>query len=910
MEPRLADPHHGTGLVGRDPELGELLAALGEAAGGSGRLVLLGGEPGIGKSRLADELASRARERDYAVLWGRRWEDAGAPPYWPWVQALRTYLRSTAADSILDQLGAGVTDVAQMLPELRSLQPGLELPVEAQSDSARFQLFDSTTTFLRNAAAVQPILIVIDDLQAADTPSVLYLQFLASQLSEMRLLVVATYRDVALDHALSRAIGELTREPTTRSYLLQGLDPGAVGQFIGAATGVVPSHRAVAAVQRGTKGNPLFVIEAVRLLTAEGRINDVADLPSLRIAVPAGIREVIARRIGHLGEGVEETLALGAAIGPEFSVELLRRVGANAGNELMNQLDGAAEAGLIAPMTAGTARYRFSHDLIRKTLYERLSPGRRAGVHRRIAEVLEDMTDGAADAYLAELAFHYYQAAQAPEGGPDEIAALAQRAMEYARRAADQASWSLAFEEAARLRRMALAMLAASPETDDVLHGEILLSLGDAQARAGDLEGSKASFREAADIARRTGTVSQLASAAIGYGGRLPWTRPGRDAYIIPLLQDALVLLGGTDDRLRVRLLARLASAWRSSPEHFPQSATLSQQALELARGLDDDPSTLSYALAGRYWSTWWPENPDERRAIAEEMEAVAESSGDAERLIDAQLMLYMACTETSQMEEARRAEEEVHRLANELRQPSQLWLGVAPRGLLALFDGDLDAAERYVARELTWGDPITNVRDERSAGIMHLFLLRREQGRLAEAEPLVRAAVEEFPWYPVHRAALAQVLTTEGREAEARSVFQSLAADDFAALYRDNEWLLGMALASEACAQLRDTAAAAVLYGQLAPFSGRHAIGHAEGSAGAVDRYLGLLAGTQLQLDVAVRHLTDATRLNQSMGARPMTAHSQHELAEVLRLRNGVGDLERLPRSTPPHSTLREHSA
>ena len=353
------------------------------------------------------------------------------------------------------------------------------------------------------------------------------------------------------------------------------------------------------------------------------------------------------------------------------------------------------------------------------------------------------------------------------------------------------------------------------------------------------------------------------------------------------------MLLGGTDDRLRVRLLARLASAWRSSPEHFPQSATLSQQALELARGLDDDPSTLSYALAGRYWSTWWPENPDERRAIAEEMEAVAESSGDAERLIDAQLMLYMACTETSQMEEARRAEEEVHRLANELRQPSQLWLGVAPRGLLALFDGDLDAAERYVARELTWGDPITNVRDERSAGIMHLFLLRREQGRLAEAEPLVRAAVEEFPWYPVHRAALAQVLTTEGREAEARSVFQSLAADDFAALYRDNEWLLGMALASEACAQLRDTAAAAVLYGQLAPFSGRHAIGHAEGSAGAVDRYLGLLAGTQRQLDVAVRHLTDATRLNQSMGARPMTAHSQHELAEVLRLRNGVGDLD-----------------
>jgi tetratricopeptide (TPR) repeat protein len=894
LELREAERHAGDTLVGRQEELTELLSAVADARSGSGRLVLIGGEPGIGKTRLSDELASRVREEGGLVLSGRAWEDAGAPPYWPWVQALRSLLRQSDHDALRRQLGSGASEIARMLPELRLMLPDLEERREIQSDSARFQLFDSTTTFLRNAAAEQAMLMVIDDLQAADTPSILLLQFVASQLSQMRLLVVGTYRDLALTpgHPLEHALAEMMREPATRSYHLRGLDSDAVGQFIGTAAGVIPSRRAVAAVQRATNGNPLFVIEAVRLLTAEGRIDDVADLPALRIAVPAGIREVIARRIGHLDDAIQATLALGAVIGPEFSVELLRRVGKYGAGELAEQLDAATNSGLIQPVSGASTRFRFAHDLVRETLYEGLAPGHRASVHRRIGEALEKLASGAPEGHLAELAFHFFQAAQRPEGGGIGAGEpLTQRALDYALRAADQAIRSLAFEEAVRLRHMALAMLPLSSEVDDVQHAEIVLSLGDAQARAGDLEGSKVSFREAADIARRTGEVTQLARAAIGYGGRLPWTRPGRDRYVIPLLQDALVLLGGTDERLRVRLLSRLASAWRSSPERFEQSRTLSQQALDLARAIDD-PSTLSYALAGRYWATWWPENPEQRRQMAQEMISVAESAGDAERRIDAQLMLYMAYTETGQMTEARAAEEEVRRLANALRQPSQLWLGVAPRALLALLGGDFPLAEELVVRELNWGDPITNVRDERSAGIMHTFLLRREQDRISETEPLVRAAVDEFPWYPLHRAALVQVLIGQGRATEARTMFRSLAANNFAAFYRDNEWLLGIALAAEACCLLEDAEAARVLYEQLAPFAGRQAIGHAEGSLGAVDRYLGLLAATRGQLDVAIDHLTNAIHVNEQVGARPFVAHSQHDLATVLRRRGTKGDL------------------
>lgn len=892
----MAEQAGGT-LVGRERELGELLEGLTDAASGRGRLVLLAGEPGIGKSRLADELASRARELGHAVLWGRGWEDAGAPPFWPWVQALRSYLRSADREQVRRQLGSGAGDVVQMLPELRDLFPDLAQPSEANSDSARFQLFDSTTTFLRNAGQIRPLLVVLDDLQAADTPSILFLRFLASQLSEMRVLVVGTYRDVALtpDHPLALALDELTREPITKIIALGGLQAKAVGQFIGAATGITPDTRLVSAVWQETKGNPLFVGEALRLLAAQGPIDDLANLPALHISVPKGVREVMARRIGQVSDASARALVFGAALGPEFSVEVLRRVGDYTSDEPTELLDEAVRAGLLTP-ASGAGRYRFSHDLVRETLYRDLGPSRRQRLHRRIAEVLEELYGASQEPHLAELAFHFFEATQGsePSVARDDDDWPGAKAIAYARRAADQASRSLAYEEAARLYRMALAVLDAYERPDDQLRTELLLAGGDAEARAGDVAAARATLTQAAEIARRTGAAGHLAQAALGYGGRLLWGRPGKDKRLIPMLQDALVLLGGSDEPLRVRLLARLACAWRSTPEQREQSATLSHQAVELARGLKD-PATLSYALAGRYWATWWPENPQDRLLIAEEMVAVTEAAGDGERMIDAHMMLHQSYAEAARMAEARSELEDVTRMAHELREPAQLWLfSLATRTLMALMGGEFALAEDLVVRELEWANPITTMRDEVSAGRMHLFLLRREQARLAEVESMVRASVDEFPWYPLHRAALACLLLDLGRVDEGRTVFDDLAQEGFRALYRDSEWLLGMGLASDACVALGDAAAAAVLYEQLKSFTGRHAIGFAEGSLGAMDRCLGMLAATLGRLNEADAHLTEAIRLNEQMGARPWTAHSQHELALVLLRRDGPGDAAR----------------
>ena len=628
-------------LYGRDKELGDLLASLDDTAAGRGRLVLLGGDPGIGKTRLADELAGRARALGWRVLWGRAWEAAGAPPYWPWVQAIRGFVRSTPPEDIRRDLGTGIADVAQMLPELRHLFPEIPTPPDDASESARFRLFDSTATFLRAITRREPLLIVLDDLHAADTPSILFLRFVATQLSDMPLLIVGTYRDVELtaDHPLTTTIGELARDPAFQDVRLGGLSAAAVGAFISSNAGVQPSARLAAAVAQATNGNPLFVGEAVRLLSAEGRLMEVADPTTLHVAVPPGIRAVIARRIGHLDALTAEVLQVASVIGPEFGQDVLRRVGGY-GPEIVECLDTAVGSKLLVPVPGVRSHYRFFHGLVRETLYDDLSPGRRARLHGRIGSVLEELKAGDDDARLAELAFHFGMAAPADGDGPDdvEIEPVVAKAVEYARRAGDSAAQSLAYEEAARLYRMALAGLDIEPRGDTRARLDVLLALGDVEGRAGNFDTARSAFLDAAVIARSTGDGVGMARAALGVGGRIPWARTGHDTRLVPLLQDALVLLGGGDEPLRARLLTRLACAWRSSPERRDDSAALSRQAVEIARRLDDKAS-LSNALTGLYWATFWPDNTDDRIAIADEVGRIAMGLDDGEMMTDAQLM-------------------------------------------------------------------------------------------------------------------------------------------------------------------------------------------------------------------------------------------------------------------------------
>jgi hypothetical protein len=869
-------------LLGRDEELAAVVAALDLAENGAGGLVLVGGQPGIGKSRLADEVASQAKARGFGSLWGRGWEDAGAPPYWPWVQVLRAYLRQTDADVARRHLEPGAVDMVQMLPELRSLFPDLAAPPRPDSDAARFQLFDSTATFLRTAATERPLLVVLDDLQAADPSSLRLLRFLAAQLGEMRVLVLGTYRDVELtpDHPLRLALTEVAREPTTRLIALTGLGREALRQLIGSTAGVAASDGLVTALRRGTKGNPLYATETLRLLTAEGRLDELGG-PSQHLAVPPGVRAVIGRRLERLAPETKATLALAAVVGPEFDASLLGRLADDDPPTHEPAIDEAVREGLLLEVTGAPGRYRFSHDLIRETLYDELPPAQRRALHRRVAEHLERIHRDALDGHLAELAYHFYEG--------DRDAATDRRTIDYAHRAGVQASRSLAFEEAARLYRIAVAALNRSGDQSPREHLELLLALGEALNRGGDVTEARAPLLEASEIAKSLGASRELALAALGIGGRLWWARPGNEVRLVPLLQDALVHLGGADDALRVRLLIRLACAWRSTPEQRMQSDALSRQAVELARTLDS-ASVLPYALVGRFYAIWWPDNPVERMELALELGEYAEQLGDVEQQMEAQLLLWLSHTELADMTTARREVAEVKRLVTDLRQPSHLWLGIAPRALMALMEGDFARAEALINEEGDSGSYFTLARDNVSAVRLHRFLLRREQGRLSDIESEVRASADEFPWYPLHRSALACLLVDLGRDGEAAEELARV----LPALYPDSEWLLGACLAADAAARMGNREAAEALYLQLAPLAGRHAIGHAEGSVGVVDRYLGLLAGALGRADDAVRHLEDAVHINERMGARPWTAHSRHDLADALRRRDAPGDAAR----------------
>jgi predicted ATPase len=262
-------------FVGRQRELAILNTALDDSLSGQGRIAMLVGEPGIGKTRTARELAAYASLKGAQVLWGRCHSTEGAPPYWPWVQVIRAYAQGCEAEELRSQMGPGVADIAEIVPEVRERLPDLQPPPALEPQQARFRLFDSIRAFLKKASQFQPLLLVIDNLHWADRSSLLLLEFLAQELAEGKILVVGTYRDTELTrrHPLTQTLGELAREPIFRRVILRGLNEEEVGRFIEVHTAFTPSKDLVGAVYLQTEGNPLFVTEVVRLLVQEGKLS-------------------------------------------------------------------------------------------------------------------------------------------------------------------------------------------------------------------------------------------------------------------------------------------------------------------------------------------------------------------------------------------------------------------------------------------------------------------------------------------------------------------------------------------------------------------------------------------------------------------------------------------------------------
>lgn len=854
----------GQVFVGRRHELAALLAGLDDAFAGRGRLFLIDGEPGIGKSRLAEELSTRAFDRGARVLAGRCWEQGGAPAYWPWTQALRGYMRSADASLLRAELGVKAGELTTLMPELRERFPDLPEPTGLDPEGARFRLFDATVEFLRSAAERRPLVLVLDDLHAADEPTLLLLQFVTRALGTTRITVVGGYRTVdPLPHErLTQALAELAREPVTRRLSLTGLRAVEVAEYVEATASRLATRRLTASLHERTQGNPLFVGEIVRLLAVES-----ADEPDLK--TPQSIRDVIARRVAHLSPDTNRLLALASVLGREFAAEVLADLADVSHDELIEQLDEAIAARVLAGIPGSRDRLRFEHVLIRDTLYDGLTTGQRLHLHKAAAAALERRDD------LGELARHTFAAGD-PEMG-----------LRYARQAAVRATQLFAYDEAARLYRFALDVLDSQARVGHAERIDLLLALGDALAKAGDTGEARATFVRAGDLARNARLRERLARAALGYGGAAAWQRAGRDTRLVALLQEALNAIGTEDSRLRAQLLARLAGALRDQPSLEPR-ASLSREAVAIARRLGDD-DTLAYTLAAQFMATWGPD-VDELAAIAAEVNRIAERTTTPQTRLDALTLTGIVAWLT--FADAETEDHAYDALAQELRQSAAHWQGAMQNAHWALFRGEFSEAEHLEQQALRSGGARSS--DADCSYRLALFVLRRPQGRLADVEALIRDAVDRYPGYRAFRCFIPTLEYELGRKDAARRAFAALAERDFAALPRDSEWLFCLSLLAETAAHLRDRDAASVLYQLLGPYARVNAMAAGEVAIGPVARYLGILATALGRWSEAEMQFRDAIALSAGMGARPWLAHTREDLARMLLARDETGDSER----------------
>lgn len=871
-------------LVGRAHEQVELGAALADARQGHTRFLLLTGEPGIGKTRLADEIARLAAAQGFAIFWGRCREEEGAPAYWPWVQVLEACLRVRRLPPLAVASGPGGKYLRALVPNVRWEQADLPARAQTPAGDARFYLFDAVARCLREAAAGGPMLVILDDLHAADDSSLLLLRFVVRELRDAPVCVVATYRELEASRGGDERtvlFAELARDG--QRLPLGGLSEADVATFIDRWCDVTPSPDLVRSISEATDGNPFFVDEMVRLLRSEGRLGGGAAPPE---RIPHGVRTVLRSRLRALGTECRRLLATAAIIGRQFDVVHLEAMSGLGRDRLLALLDEARASGILTASPDVLGRYAFAHALIRETLYLDLPAAERVALHRCAGDVLETLHGAALGPYLAEIAHHYGRAAL---GGDVD------KAIDYALRAGERAAVLLAYEQAAAHYEQALQTLAVAPAADAARRCEIQLAIGETRARAGDRNGARTAFLGAAGLARRLGHAGNLARAALGLGG--PWVEIGSvDVALVGLLEEAIGLVGSTDGDdglLRARLMARLARElyWSDTPQRGNAVAT---EAVALARRLGD-PATLAAALTAHVYALWAPDRLEARIAAEGEIVRLAEATGDKEMALRGRLWRMSDLLELGDIEVVEREMQTYAQLAEELRQPAYLWYVPRNRAMRALLAGHFTEAEALAREAFAIGERAHAGLAAQALGVLTV-MVRWERGELAALAEILREFQQRYPSVAAWQCGLAFVLSEQGRLPEARAELERLAARRFTALHRDATWLLAVALLALACANLDDAARARDLYALLEPYAERSiVVGRSLVCFGAASHYLGLLATVMRRWDAAATHLEAALHLHERLGARPWLARSQLALARMLALRGAPDDGPRI---------------
>jgi|GEM_PF-1628769 len=790
----VAKEAEGAWLVGRGAEAEVLERAV---AGEGHRVVLLAGEPGIGKTSLAEYAAEAARGRDHRVVWGRCWSDTGTPPFWPWTQAVRDLV---GRDGELARLaGAG--------------------PAGSAGQAGRFALYEAFARLLNEHGRV---LVVLDDLQWADPSSLRLLEFLASTRLCPELTVVATYRDTGVrpKEPLEHALGALLRLPHVRRLLLRGLAEEEIREYLGRAG----ADRDLAAeMDRLTAGNPFFLGEVLRLGET-----------------PEALSDVVRGRMAGLPPGAEEVLTVAALLGREAATDILTRVAEQPEEQVLDIVDAAVGARLLVEGDGPSCR--FVHDIVRDALREALPPLRRRRLHARIAEVLEER----GGTRLTEIAHHCREGLLNPR--------MAGRAIGYTRRAAAQATAQFAHEDAVESLEKAIAMVDRLPGPDDALRCDLLLDLAEAQAAAGMSAAAHVSLEAAAEIAERFGDDNRLARAVLGFSDPISSAMYEEMTGIARLAERIDRVLASDlaeDSPWRAQLLAA-AALTGSTVRPVERSTEMAEEAVRLAR-LTGDERTLSRTLIVLQILLRSGHDHGRRETIAREIAEIGRRGGD---LVIEWIGRENEYVELNARGDAERAVELLAWLresAGRLRLPSMIslvaWQTAVHAYLSWRFDDALAAADasgaahpegalgrddaslrREMFRFLALRAADTEYGPDRphEAGRSHGLGGAREadrgrdRGRAGEALALADEMLARRPGQKPWRVLRCLALIDLGRTAEARATFAELSRDGFAEIGPELAYRFVPDAVSEICVALGDEAAGRILYGRLAPHAGR----------------------------------------------------------------------------------------
>lgn len=842
-------------FVGRGPERELLGSAWKEAMAGGRRVVLLSGEPGIGKTRLAKETALAAAEQGAVVLFGACDEGLGAP-YRPWMEALG-HLVANLPQPVLESLGSRqLAHLARVVPDVRDRLPGLAAPDGPDAETERYLFYGAVGALLCTAASVGPVVLTLDDIQWADRQSLSLLRHVVSAPECRSLLVLATFRDadVGADHPLADVLAALRREPDVVRLTLSGLEDRDLIEILDHAARE-PLGDAGAdlarALYRETDGNPFFAWEVVRHLAETGWASQDAgghwtgrDLAELTL--PDSVREVVGRRVARLGPETAETLAVASVLGAAFGLDPLATMTGRPPVEVLDLLERAESAGLVRSVAAGA--FQFGHAIIRHTLYDQLSPTRRALLHRQAAETLEaGGTSGAVGA--AELARHWAAAVTQADVG---------KAVAYSRQAGDEALAALAPEQAAEHYRRALELHQSDPGGADAGRCDLLCSLAEALCQSGDPSYEQQAM-EAARIAQRLGDADRLVRAALIH---YRIASSAYDAQRCALVESALEVVGPADSAARARLLLELAL--QLTFVDGPRAVALGTEARDIGRRLGD-PRLLMEVVCNRYGHLWDVKNLD----LAEEGVALARRLDDPAGMSVAAQHLHHDAIVWGDRERAEAGLLLLQDAVGQVGRPDLRWILGYCQADWAVLNGDLDRAETLsrAAWELAQrtGQPGSLL-----VRVAELQMIYWHRGRPADAEPLLAEAAAADPnFHLLHLGTGPGSAPSDlGRTIETLPV--------------DGAWLATMAILSEQVARSGDAELIRSAYERLGPY--RHLF-NKQGplTRGPVSHTMALLAAAMNRRETAASDFAAADELNRRLRAPFYTARTEVEWARFL---------------------------